>query len=318
MNAGAALASFGGGSFSANETELDFNLVVQGFTAERSFRLTNSNADPVTVNAVTSDHGTFTVDFSGPVTLNFGQSITVTVTFAPQEIGSFNGEITVESDDAENGIITIALIGEGIGAPQIGLNPTVVSASGLSGRFIDATFDISNSGDGTLLYTIPGFTSSRIFDPSADQFSEIRTVLLSNYLDMIQSVQGDEAAYTAKTILDAYFSGNLHIDDAAPMQRATLSDFEDFVLQDENLQSLDYTVSFSGLSLVSLAATPVDQDLIGELLSVTPNFSRQSTGFFAAPARALALVFHSGAAVNAGTVVLQVGGEVNIGPSRIS
>lgn len=318
INAGAVLASFGGGSFSSNVSELDFGLIVEGFSATKSFRLINSNADPVTVSAVTSDHGTFSVNFSGPVTLNFGQSISVNVTFAPESTGLFSGEITVESDDAENGVIVIDVFGEGIGAPQIGLNPTAVSASGLSGRFIDATFEITNSGFGPLLYTVPGFASSRIFDPSNAQFEEIREVLLASYFDYIAADLGLMEASRQKSVIEAFFSGNLDTENAEPFQRDIMAAFEGFVLQDEELESLDYTLSFSGLSLVSLAATPVDQDLIGELLTVRPNFSRQSTGFFAAPARALAIVFHSGAAVNAGTVVLQVGGAVNIGPNRIN
>ncbi|MCH8486243.1 MAG: S8 family serine peptidase [Candidatus Cyclonatronum sp.] len=317
INAGAALASFGGGSFSANVSEIDFSFVVQGLTSTKSFRLINSNDDPVTVNSVTSDHGTFSVDFSDPVTLNFGQSLAVNVTFSPASIGVFDGIITVESDDADNGIITIDVTGEGINAPVVNLGSGSVTASGLSGRFIDAAFDITNVGDGPLLYTLPGFTSSRIFDPNAAEFAEIREALAARYFEVMAEDQGIMIATMHKTVIEAFLNGTLTAETAEPSERDIMAAFEGFVLQDEELESLNYPISFSGLSLVSLAGVLVDSDLIGEVVSVTPNFSRAST-FLAAPARALALVFHSGAAVNAGTVVLQVGGTVNIGPNRIN
>jgi hypothetical protein len=75
--------------------DLSFGNVTVGQTAQRTLTITNSGNSALTVSSISYPPG-FSGAFAGSIAA--GRAANVTVTFAPTEVGSFSGTITVNSD----------------------------------------------------------------------------------------------------------------------------------------------------------------------------------------------------------------------------
>ena len=103
-------------------TEYDFGVVeAEAGTAEVKATFTNTGEGPVTVTSVVlSDTENYSLsDIAAPVTYEISDSSEVSCTFQPQGSGTFNAEITVDSDQLEAPLV-VSLTGEGNYAPVLG------------------------------------------------------------------------------------------------------------------------------------------------------------------------------------------------------
>jgi uncharacterized protein YaiE (UPF0345 family) len=100
-------------------SNLSFGQVDVGSTATSSVVLTNNNSGSATITALQALGGAFSVKGpSMPVTLLSGQSITLSVSFAPEAAGADAGSIFVTGPS-----LNIPLIGTGAIAGQLSVSP---------------------------------------------------------------------------------------------------------------------------------------------------------------------------------------------------
>jgi hypothetical protein len=159
-------ASQGGGSdplpgtLGAAPASIGFGNMQTGTTQTQSDTLSNTGGSNLTITQVTVSGTGFSVSgLSTPVTLTPGQSVPLSVTFAPQSSGNFSGSVTVTSN-ASNPSLTISLSGSGTEqAPppqgQISVSPTTISVG-------NVTVGASGTQTGTLSATGASVTVSSV------------------------------------------------------------------------------------------------------------------------------------------------------------
>ncbi|MDP8238541.1 MAG: choice-of-anchor D domain-containing protein [Candidatus Hatepunaea meridiana] len=99
-----------------SEEELDFEDVGLNLSCELPLTITNIGNEDLTVSDISIEGDCFTVDFEDEFTLEPDEEAEITVTFAPEERGEFEGTMTITSDDEENEEVEVALLGVGVGA----------------------------------------------------------------------------------------------------------------------------------------------------------------------------------------------------------
>jgi hypothetical protein len=114
------------GQLAASPSSLGFDTLQVGNTKTLSETVTNSGGSSVTLSQATVAGGGFGISgLTLPLTLAAGQSVTFTVTFAPQSAGSASGSISISSN-ASNSTMTISLAGSGTAQGQLAVTPTSV------------------------------------------------------------------------------------------------------------------------------------------------------------------------------------------------
>ncbi|WP_179351127.1 choice-of-anchor D domain-containing protein [Winogradskyella vidalii] len=188
---------------------LDFGDVSIGSTSDLTFDIENIGTLDLNISnlAITGDY-TIVSPASTPFTIPAGDSETVTLRFTPLSDETLIGELTITSDDADEGTCTVNLIGEGFtpqpdinvegnlaGFPDIpgdgsnipiGVNHTLF-ASQLISEFQDKSFRIVNTGSLTLNisdiviggdnpgdFTITGTAPNFTIAPNGIEILEIR------------------------------------------------------------------------------------------------------------------------------------------------
>jgi Abnormal spindle-like microcephaly-assoc'd, ASPM-SPD-2-Hydin/Protein of unknown function (DUF1573) len=176
------------GAISASTASLDLGTVTVGNTATQGFTVTNTGGTAATLSGVTSSATMFaTSGPTFPATINPGQTIPFTVSFAPTATGNASGVITVASD-ASNAPTAVAVSGSGVAsttAPTISSQPAAQNV--IAGQ--TATFSVTATGTAPLAYqwskngaAISGATAASYTTPattSADNGASF-TVAVSN------------------------------------------------------------------------------------------------------------------------------------------
>ncbi len=141
---------------SVNREEVAFGNVQAGLSAQETVSVTNTGSAALGIsNAVISgtDADTFLLD-NQCGTLAPNESCDVNVTFAPSTDGTRSATLTIESTDADNPAVDVALTGRGVLAPtpEIGVNPESVDLGRIElGQSASADVTINNTGNETLL-----------------------------------------------------------------------------------------------------------------------------------------------------------------------
>ena len=113
---------------------LSFGTVAVGSSLNKVATLSASNSDVTVTSVASSGQGYSVSGISLPVTVSAGQSVSFTVTFAPQAAGASTGSISVSSNAPESPT-SIALTGTGSssgsgagpGPAQLGVSPSSLS-----------------------------------------------------------------------------------------------------------------------------------------------------------------------------------------------
>ena len=125
--------------------------------------LSNSGNDHTEISQITLPAG-FSHSETLPLVVNAFQSLTVPITFTPDSVSSFSGNLVVDSDASE-GQLSIPVSGEGRLGPQISVSPLAISATLNPGETSSEDVNITNNGDMPLDYTIgvlPGTVSQSL------------------------------------------------------------------------------------------------------------------------------------------------------------
>ncbi|MFQ6093819.1 MAG: choice-of-anchor D domain-containing protein, partial [bacterium] len=142
-------------------TDHDFGTVVVDSSASWILTLSNVGTSDLTVQSVTSDHTDFVVASpTFPHIIGAGDSAAVTIVFTPSSEGSRAAQLTIMSDDPDEGTVYVSLNGSG-GYPDIDL----LAASHdygfvLVGGASDWTLTVDNVGVADL--TVISITSDHI------------------------------------------------------------------------------------------------------------------------------------------------------------
>jgi Abnormal spindle-like microcephaly-assoc'd, ASPM-SPD-2-Hydin len=116
------------GTIAANSTTVNFGPTEVSATATQNVTLSVSGAPITVTSAQVSGAGFAVVSPTLPSTLSSGQSLVLTIQFAPQTVGQLSGSLMIASN-ASNSTLTVALLGSGTAAPvgTIAANSTTVN-----------------------------------------------------------------------------------------------------------------------------------------------------------------------------------------------
>jgi subtilisin family serine protease len=134
---------------------LEFGGLFVGGTRTDSVEVSNPGSDVLHVSAVTASPSHFLAP-TGPFELAPGASRTLPVTFAPTEVGAFDGTLEIASDAHDGATVSIPLHGEGFLAPDIAAIPESLSVSLFTGDIATLTLTLQNLGGSALVWTAAG------------------------------------------------------------------------------------------------------------------------------------------------------------------
>lgn len=144
---------------------LNFGTVVIGESRTQTLSIRNGGTAPLTVTGIVSDSARFTVEGAFPLTVVPGGTQQVTVRYSPSGTGgqTQTGTLTVSSNDAVTGPVTIGLTGQGsfVELPKVRIDatPSTLDFGDVnSGQTKDLTLSIRNSGTDPLV--VSGITLS--------------------------------------------------------------------------------------------------------------------------------------------------------------
>lgn len=169
---------------SVNPTSLAFGSVTVGSSASLDVTITNSGTQLLTVSDLSSSNSDFTV--TGPATpfdvAASGGTQAVTIQFSPSTTGAVNGDLTITSNDPDEGTVIVPLSGSGIGTGttyadvtgQVGISavhtlhgticgaPPIGSGSAWADYDNDGDYDVymTNHGGANYLFRNDGDTNS--------------------------------------------------------------------------------------------------------------------------------------------------------------
>ncbi|TFB08888.1 choice-of-anchor D domain-containing protein, partial [Candidatus Marinimicrobia bacterium MT.SAG.2] len=123
------------------------------FPSTMPLTIVNEGTDTLNITNVTSSNP----DFSPEVTsasIPARSSHDIQISLTPSAEGFIFGVLTVESNDSDEGSIDIALLGEGVPAPEIEITPDSLFADLFTGEIDSQTVTIANIGAGDLFFDL--------------------------------------------------------------------------------------------------------------------------------------------------------------------
>ena len=150
--------AYGKGDLSAAPTSIRFGAVQVGSRAQQYATITNHSTLSMTLSkSNTSGSGFSASGLTLPMTLASGQSVTVTIAFAPQAGGSVTGSFYVSSKSGHSSA-AVALSGSGATAGQLNVSPGALNFGNVNvGTTSTLSSSLSASGSSV---TVSSVTSS--------------------------------------------------------------------------------------------------------------------------------------------------------------
>jgi len=121
----------------------NFGGVPVGSTATRTMVVRNVGEETLTGDIALSGDGTFALGISGAFTLDGITELGVEISFTPADESASTGTITITSDDADEGVITVPLSGSGIVGEKVCVDNTdssIIRVSDFEGHDGDVDF----------------------------------------------------------------------------------------------------------------------------------------------------------------------------------
>ncbi|MCH8559026.1 MAG: S8 family serine peptidase, partial [Balneolia bacterium] len=298
----------------ASAEELDFGNVFRNDTATLSFSLLNDGTAIAQVEEITVSDDAFSISNSGNFNLSPGQSQIIEVEFTPDESAGYNETITIVSNNPD-GDIVIALTGNGVETPEIAFNPESLEATLESGETETVEFQILNEGDGPLEFAFADFVMSRILAGDPD-FAGYQSLFTRNAL--VEQTEEMTAQNRERNIINRYLEGREYLlepGDKMIIDRYLAELESSDINRSAGIQSSDsFTIEFEAFTASGGEFMLVAEDLSGELTSVIADFviDAASGGTWA---NDFGILFTDSEDISTETVVLQVGGLTEYGPS---
>ncbi len=173
----------------------DFGGVAVGASADWAFTITNVGGDDLNVDDVVVAGDYFSSDVGEGFALATGESREVTVTFAPEDAGEFEGSVTITSDDEDEPEIVLGLagVGEVDEFPVIAVDNDNINFGDMwIGEVYDDLLVISNEGNAPLTIidvTVEGEGFSIDVDLGGDEFVEFPWEFVQTDVNMSTLIQ---------------------------------------------------------------------------------------------------------------------------------
>jgi hypothetical protein len=139
------------GQLTSNPASISFGTTQVGTKSSATGTLVNSTTSPVTISQITVAGSGF--QFGGlalPLALNPGQTLSYSVTFAPQATGSVTGNLAITSN-AVNSTLNVPLSGTGSTGGQLTASPASLNFGSVqTGSHTALSETLSNSGTAAL------------------------------------------------------------------------------------------------------------------------------------------------------------------------
>ncbi|MCU0230226.1 MAG: choice-of-anchor D domain-containing protein [Acidobacteria bacterium] len=138
--------------YRAAADRLDFGAFFIGLSQTLELEVRNGGSSPLEVSSITSDRPEFV---ALPASLSLAPRATalVTVTFSPGAAQSFDGTLTLASNDPDEPLTTVAMHGEGLVPPEITVDPSSLAVGLFTGETTERTLTIANGGGDVLRWT---------------------------------------------------------------------------------------------------------------------------------------------------------------------
>lgn len=242
-------------------TQHDYGVVDVGDFSDWQLVIQNTGGSALQITNMSSDENAFTVESPGtfPQTINANSQLNATIRFTPTFNGLVQGELTIESDDPDEGTVTITLIGTGFQpAPVFNILETSHDFGTVNTDMTaDWQFEVWNSGSADLVIN--------------DTDSSLPTVfsIVSPALPVTIPPQGSPVTFTARFNPQnaQTYQGTIslyHNDLANNPQTLTLSG--EGVLPPSGLTLyMQSTTSTAGAEAVPVRITMVNQQVIESL-----------------------------------------------------
>lgn len=155
-------------AIAVNPEALAFDPVLENGSATAAFTIANTGGEDLEITSIASSNDQFVIDAETPLTVAFDDApVRIPVTFAPTEVGSFEGTVTVSSNAENAPETTVAVSGEGLEAPEIAVAPEAFDVTVDLGTTVERTLSVSNTGGNDLEYEAVFATSGEDIAPSA-------------------------------------------------------------------------------------------------------------------------------------------------------
>jgi hypothetical protein len=180
-----------------------FNDVFIGSERERTFTLSNGGLAVLNVSDISVDNTDFTVSPAN-ATIGAGDSLVVTVNFAPSSLGSINGIVTITSDASNSTELEVVVNGIGAEPPIAQFDPQEISETTDAGTILETQITLRNDGNAPLIYSFPDLAVTAALSQPGVQLNN--TEILS--FDEVSSLQekgatdnrvGSEVLYSVGT-----------------------------------------------------------------------------------------------------------------------
>ncbi|MEF8816128.1 MAG: choice-of-anchor D domain-containing protein, partial [Salinibacter sp.] len=134
------------------------DLFVDDTSSTQMVTLRNDGAANLNVTNVSVDSENFAFTGGTEFTLEPGDARIFEVAFTPQSVGEFTATMTIEGEEISTREVT--LVGEGIPAPALSLNPTSFEKQAYVGQTQEETVEVTNTGGNPLEYDLSVLPSS--------------------------------------------------------------------------------------------------------------------------------------------------------------
>ncbi len=136
-----------------SDTLLAYGQQFIGAVVPDTLIISNPGCDLLRITTLTIDHTAFSADLS-PFDLPVGEQRALEIFYSPTSTGPSAGTLVLTSNDPDTPQILVELIGEGLVAPDILVNPTQLFADLLTGEVETQTLTITNTGGNDLAWDI--------------------------------------------------------------------------------------------------------------------------------------------------------------------
>ncbi len=248
------------------DATLDFGSLLIGLNNSLTFTITNPGTDNLIVSEFLLGDAQYTVNATD-ANIAPGDSITVTVTFTPTEIGVFDNTLTIVTNAGE---VVIDLLGEGQGAPLASIDPGSIEVTLLSGDSEEVDLTLFNNGEGNMEYTISlaGGGAGFLFEFTLDFFpGEFYWQLVDSNGNIVQEVT--PGTYTESI---AYVEELVGLSEGENYTLNLLDTFGDGALDDYTVSDLisGAVVATGAFPTGDFMAVPLGSPVPAATITITP------------------------------------------------
>ncbi|MFH2051548.1 MAG: choice-of-anchor D domain-containing protein [bacterium] len=134
-------------------TALDFGQVYLTATVMDTLWIHNNACGLLEIASIAIDDPVFSAE-GGPLTIPGSASYPLAVAFAPADTGSFTATLTITSNDPDETVVTVDLLGRGVLGPEILVAPASFTVDLFPGESATDLLEISNLGQADLVWNI--------------------------------------------------------------------------------------------------------------------------------------------------------------------